>query len=48
MNIANEIAQIIHELYPLLLFEFGDLIAGKFQINDDKTIIKGMHDGTCT
>ena len=47
MNIPNGIVKIVHELFPLLLFKFGDFNRGRFEINDDRTIIKGPHNGSC-
>ena len=41
MNIPREIARIIHELYPLLLFKFGDCRKEAFTISNEGTMLKG-------
>ena len=41
MNIPTGIAQIMHKLYPLLLFRFGDFRKGVFEVDDDGLILKG-------
>ena len=41
MNVPNGIIRIMHELYPVLLFKFGDFQKGKFVTNDERTILKG-------
>ena len=40
MNIPDGIGQIIHKLYPLLMFKFGDLKKNLFTLNEDRTILK--------
>ena len=41
MNIPSGIAEIIHELYPVLLFRFGDCTEGVFKLDDDRLILEG-------
>ena len=47
MNIPDGIIKLIYSLYPLLLFKFGDFKAGLYDVNDDKTILKGTKQGSC-
>ena len=44
MNFPNEIAKIMHDFYPLLLFKFGDFKKDIFEVNEDGTILKGIGD----
>ena len=41
MYIPSEIAQIMQDLYPVLIFKFGDFNKDHFVVNDDRTILKG-------
>ena len=41
--IPDGISQIIYQLYPLLLFRFGDFKEGLFTVNDNRTVIKGTN-----
>ena len=48
MHISTGIAQIIHKLYPILLFTFGDYNKNKFETNNDRTIVRGgEYGGNC-
>ena len=50
MNVPHGIAELIHDLYPLLIFKFGDYDKEVFQLNENKTILKGnnpQHQSTC-
>ena len=44
LNVPNGIVQIIHNLYPVLLFTFGDFNKERFILSDDNTILKGNSD----
>ena len=44
MNVPDGIVRIMHDLYPELLFKFGDFNKHKFAVNDDNTILKGCGD----
>ena len=44
MNIPDGIVQIMHSLYPLLLFKFGDHKQGQFTLGGDGTTLKGNGD----
>ena len=44
MNIPDGIAKIMHKLYPLLFFKFGDFKKGIFEVNQDRTVLKGITD----
>ena len=41
MNVPDGIVQIMHNLYPILLFTFGDFNKERFILSDDNTILKG-------
>ena len=41
INVALEIAEIVHEFYPLLTFKFCDFKIGSFTVDDDRMILKG-------
>ena len=46
MNVPDGILKIMHELYPLLLFKFGEHRKNVFKVNDDRTELKGS--GNCS
>ena len=41
MNVPYGIVKLIHDLYPLLIFKFGDYDKEVFELDEDKTILKG-------
>ena len=41
MNIPAGIDKIIHSLYPILLFKFGDYNSKAFKVTKDGTVIQG-------
>ena len=41
MNIPDGINKIMHDLYPILLFKFGEHNPKSLQVNNDRTILKG-------
>ena len=41
MIIPTGIDKIMHDLYPVLLFKFGDFRDGAFQLSQEETVIKG-------
>ena len=47
MHVPMGISQIIYELYPILLFTFGEFNTDYFEVNEDGTIIKGKEGMTC-
>ena len=44
MPVSRGIIQIMYQLYPELLFTFGDFSRDYFMLNDDKTILKGNNE----
>ena len=42
MNVPEGINKMMLELYPLLLYLFGDYKKDVYEVNDDRTIIKGI------
>ena len=44
MNVPKGITKIMQKLYPLLFFKFGDFEKGTFEVNEDRTILKGSGD----
>ena len=47
MSIPTDIKKVVHALYPVFLFKFGEFCPEIFEVNEDKTIIRGK-DKSCT
>ena len=46
MNVPDGIDKIMHELYPLLMFKFGDCNPDGIKLNEDRTILIGNNPKT--